>query len=181
MRKFMPLMAVLAAVPMLAGAATGCGCYRPSLEEIARFEERVAELPEPVYHYARYYAGSLLDAPPQSDAFQLAPRCNAPGGWTPGAAEIAELEHTIVLPHGAAPLARYARHYAGVTEAGVRLIRGVFVDGAGVAPDATVAPGVTVASEVELPAPSSGDGCHAIEVEHNPETKQASVHCSDTN
>ena len=56
----MPLMAVLTAAPMAAGQETGCGCFTPSLEEIARFEERVAELPEPVYHYARYYAGSLL-------------------------------------------------------------------------------------------------------------------------
>jgi len=70
-------------------------------------------------------------------------------------------------------LARYARHYAGVAEDGVRLIRGVFADAAG------TVPGVIVESEVELPVPSEDAARDRSRAQSRDET--ASVHCSDTN
>lgn len=224
MRKYMFLTAVLMAASKVTAAEDNCACFTPTVEQIAAFEERVAELPEPIYRYARYYAGWLLppetvngqtvmrrriqgqfvplkaseasavhivegrrlpplrgegcianvDIPPQNDAFLLFPRCNRPGGWTPGAAEIADLERRVVLPQGARPLDRYARHYAGVTDSGVRLIRAVFLD------FAEGTPGINVESEIELPLIVE-DGCAAIDVEYNPETKLSSVRCHRIN
>ena len=88
--------------------------------------------------------------------------------------QIAELERRLAMPEGTAPLARYARHYAGITESGVRLIRGVLLDAA------DSAPGVAIESEIELPLIET-DGCGAIEVDYNPATTLASVHCHRTN
>jgi hypothetical protein len=222
MRKLMMLAALLAAASMVRAAEADCACFTPGAAEIVAFEERIAELPEPVYHYARYYSGRLLppvtfrgqtivprriealylplreseasgihivengtlpplkgegcttyiDTPPENDAFLLHPRCNAPGGWTPSADDIAALELRLTLPKDTAPLARFTRHYAGVTDFGTRLIRGVFVeaaDGMG---------SVRVETEAELPYVLD-DGCHVIAVDFNPETNQGSVRCSD--
>ena len=222
MRKLIMLAAILAAASSVRAAAPDCACFTPSAAEIAVFEERIAELPEPVYRYARYYSGRLLppvtfrgqivvprriealylplqggeasrihvvengtlpplkgegcithiDVPPENDAFLLHPRCNAPGVWTPGADAIAELERRMTLPNDAAPLARFVRHYAGVTDFGTRLIRGVFVEAA----DGMGA--VSIETEAELPYVLD-NGCHIVAVDFNPETNQGSVRCSD--
>jgi hypothetical protein len=110
------------------------------------------------------------DVPLLSDAFEIYARCNRPEGWTPDAAGIVALETRLALPPGAAPLARYARHYAGITESGVHLIQGIFVSAAG------AVPGVVIESEVELPV-IAGTGCDMIEVQFNPETALGSAHC----
>jgi hypothetical protein len=220
MRKFILLTAVLMAVPAATAAEEHCGCFTPTPEQVTAFEDRIADLPEPLYRYARYYAGwSFPPAtfqghtvvplriqaqfvplkPGEASAVhiveghrmpplqgegcvanvgiapvstsQIYPRCNQPGGWTPSATEIAELERRLVLPQDAAPLERYARHYAGVTDSGVRLIHAVFVDVDG------TTPGVVIESEVELPLVADG-GCGAINLDYNPATKQGSVRCN---
>lgn len=224
MRKVMLLVAVLGAASIGRAAENTCGCFTPTQEQIAGLEARITDLPEPIYHYARYYSGrsvplatskgqtvvqsriqaqflplkpgeasaihvvearlpllkgegciANLAVPPTDDAFEIYARCNRVGAWTPNAAEIAELERRLALPQGAAPLGRYARHYAGIADSGVRLIRGVFVDFAG-----ATTPGIVVESEVELPLIAE-DGCSAIVVEYNSETKLGSARCSGSN
>jgi hypothetical protein len=216
----MLLTVLLAAALAPMAAEQDCRCFTPTAEHIRPIEEGITDLPEPVYRYARYYAGVVLppepskgqsaprrrvlaefvpsesgeppaihivedghlpplhgegcianlDVPPMSNAFEIYARCNRPGGWTPNAAEIADLERFIALPAGAEPLERYARHYAGVTDSGVRLIKGVLM----AAPASSR--GIALGSEIELPLIAE-DGCAGIEVEYNPETKLASVHC----
>jgi len=113
---------------------------------------------------------SYLDDPPSNDAFEIYARCNRPGGWTPSPAEIAGLETRLTVPVGTRPLDRYARHYAGVTESGVRLIRGVLVSAA----DGRA--GITVETEIELPLVGD-DGCGVITAQYNPDTQLGSIHC----
>jgi hypothetical protein len=112
------------------------------------------------------------DIPLLSDAFEIYARCNHPGGWIPSAEEIVELEGRLTLPKGAEALADYARHYAGVTEDGRRLVLGVLLSGG-------EAPGITVESELEVPL-ANGSGCAAISVRYNPATKLSSVRCNET-
>jgi hypothetical protein len=224
MRGYLILSAVLlAATSAPIAAEQDCRCFTPTAENIRPIEEGITDLPDPIYRYARYYAGVVLppepsrgqgaarrrvlaefvpsesgeppaihivedgrlpplhgegcianrDIPPMNNAFEIYARCNRPGGWRPSTAEIAELERRLALPSGTAPLARYARHYAGVTESGVRLIKGVLLDAA------DSAPGIVVESEIELPLIEK-DGCAGIEVDYNPETTLASVRCHKT-
>ena len=113
-----------------------------------------------------------IGVPPPDNVFQIFPRCNRPGGWTPSAADIDELERRIALPRGTAPLARYQRHYAGVIEAGMRIIKGAFV----ASPNAQ--PGIVIGSEVELPVVGADD-CLTVAVAFNPQTKLSSVRCGE--
>ena len=223
MRGIVVSILVLIAASASSAAGIECRCFAPTAQQVTRFEERITDLPEPTYHYARYYAGlwlppvtfrgetvipsriqaqflplkpgeesaihivgggrlpplrgegcvASLDDPPLNDAFQIYARCNEPGGWTPGTQDIADLERRLALPKGAGPLNRYARHYAGVTESGIRLIRGVLVN------SPTSSPGIFVGSEIELPLVAE-DACNAIDVAYNPETKLSSASCHVT-
>lgn len=100
-------------------------------------------------------------------------RCARQGAWTPSDAQIAELEEVLRQNAGQRP--GYARHYAGVTEGGRRIIRGVLVD----AKMLRQGPGVYVESEVELPAIDDG-GCWVVHVTYDPSNREMTWRCGYT-
>src|SRR5262249_50427019 len=102
--------------------------------------------------------------------------CVRPGVWVPGETEIADLESAMVLPFGL-EVGGYACHYAGVTENGRRMIRGVLVGG--VFHDPAEKPGIYVgATEAELPAVADG-GCDGIYLSYDPlARKMNSLECN---
>ncbi len=89
----------------------------------------------------------------------MLPSCSGadPAG-PPSKAEVAAIERSVVLPHGAEPLENYSRHYASVGDKAHRVIRGIYLLGDGT--------GVVVTTAEKLPVLFDG-GCSVITVEYD--------------
>jgi hypothetical protein len=131
--------------------------------------------------------GCVIDSEPGRTGVNL--NCANPGAWTPSDREIAELEgllpplvsplfhpgglSTPSLVETALILRDYARHYAGVTQGGRRIIVGVFVIHRWL--DETA--GIYIGSDAELPHINDG-GCSVITVRYDPSSKQIRSRCN---
>jgi hypothetical protein len=108
--------------------------------------------------------------------------------WTPSDGQIAELEELFRLP--AVELRRrfgnfdlgvplgnlrdYARHYAGVTEGGRRIVVGVFVEAGWFHHEPA---GIYIGSEAELPVIFDG-GCGVITLRYDLSNKEIRAWCN---
>jgi hypothetical protein len=88
----------------------------------------------------------------------------------PSDGQIAELEGA--LRQKGVRLLDYARHYAGVTEVDLRIIRGIFVAG----DFSDEKPGIYIESDAELPAIADG-GCGVVHVRYVPSNKELTSRC----
>jgi hypothetical protein len=102
-------------------------------------------------------------------------KCARPGAWTPSNGQIAELEGLLRRSgNGAYALQNYARHYAGATENGRRIIVGVLV-----IPKRGDTAGIYIVSEVEFPRLLDG-GCSVVTVRYDLSSNEIEAPCNGT-
>jgi hypothetical protein len=103
--------------------------------------------------------------------------CAPPGAWTPSSGQIAELEGLLRRPeNGIYAVQDYARHYAGVTKDGRRIIAGVLVIPHKWRGETA---GIYIESEFEIPRLLDG-GCSVVTVRYEPSSKEIEASCNGT-
>ena len=96
---------------------------------------------------------------------------DARGAWRPDQHILTRLESSIKLPADAKPLTSYARYYAGASERGRRVVRGVLVQ------RSDKKPGVSVVAPSDLPEIYDG-GCGVIDLAYDVASEQiVSLEC----